>query len=102
MNDNIPEIQGWLNPQKASFSEYQKTAEEDRKLMHVSREFESIMITSIMKQGLKTAREISGDGEQDSSSKYMDMAYEQLSEHMGRNSGMGLADVIYKSLKNKI
>jgi Rod binding domain-containing protein len=101
MNDGIPEIDRWLQPQESTLKDYQKRTKADDELRRVSKEFEAIMVSSIMKQGFKTAREISEDGGQDSSSKFMDMAYDQLADFMGRNAGMGLSDLIYQSLKQK-
>ena len=102
MNNNIPELNNWLMPQQSSVEEYKKQLAEDRELRHVSKEFEAIMVKTIMKQGMKSAREMGGSVEQDSSSKYQDMAYEQLAEYMGRNAGLGLSDMIYESLKQKM
>ena len=73
----------------------------DKELRQVSKEFEAIMVSQIMKQGFKTARDISRS-EDDPSNAYMDMAYDQLAQFMGKNSSLGLADAIFESLKQQL
>ena len=64
-------------------------------------EFETMMVAQIMKQGLKSARQIA-DNEGESSNAYMDMAYDQMAEHLGRNSSLGLGEAIYENLKQRL
>jgi Rod binding domain-containing protein len=102
MIDGIPEVDIWLKESKSTVNEYSEKVREDSELRRASEEFETIMVSTIMKQGFKTAREISAGSEEDSSSKFMDMAYDQLADYMGRNAGLGLSDLIYNSLKQRM
>ena len=87
---------------KAKAEKAEKQAETQEKILkNKTKEFESLMIAQIMKQGLKTARKIS-ESEDEPSNSYMDMAYDQLAEHIGKNSSFGLDQSIYESLKNKL
>ncbi|NQZ58273.1 MAG: hypothetical protein HRT88_12510 [Lentisphaeraceae bacterium] len=84
-----------------SINEANRQQVRDKELREVSQQFEAIMVSQIMKQGFKTARDISKD-ENDPSNAFMDMAYDQLAQFMGNNSSMGLADTIFESLKQQL
>ncbi|MCH2206830.1 MAG: rod-binding protein [Lentisphaerales bacterium] len=60
-----------------------------------------MLVTNMVKQGFKTAREIS-ESEGESSNKYMDMAYDQLAQHMGETMNLGLAEMIYNNMKDRV
>ncbi|MCM8529567.1 MAG: hypothetical protein NE330_00275 [Lentisphaeraceae bacterium] len=82
-------------------NEGSERALKEKELRKVVDDFESILVTKMVKQGLKTAREIN-DTEEDSSGKYMDMAYDQFSTYMGENMNLGLADSLFESMKDKL
>ena len=72
----------------------------DPDLMRVSKQFESIFVTKMMKDGFKASNQFKDIDNEDSGSKaYSDMAYDQLARFMGSNSNTGLAEAIYQSLK---
>jgi peptidoglycan hydrolase FlgJ len=87
--------------QESTIPIYAKQKAEEDSLREAAKGFESIMITTVMKQGMKTAREISEE-EGESSNQYMDMAYDQLAQYMGDTMNVGLADMLYENLKNRL
>lgn len=89
------------SPILSSINEANRQDAQNTELKKVSQQFEAIMVSQIMKQGFKTARNISKD-DNDSSNAFMDMAYDQLAQFMGNNSSLGLADAIYENLKHKL
>ncbi|MCM8535829.1 MAG: hypothetical protein NE334_07835 [Lentisphaeraceae bacterium] len=82
-------------------NEDSERALKEKELRKVVDDFESILVTKMVKQGLKTAKEIN-DTAEDSSAKYMDMAYDQFSTYMGENMNLGLADSLFESMKDKL
>lgn len=91
-----------MNPMNPS-SQIDKTAnikqtEDPKKLMDVCREFESIFINMILKQGRAG---IKSDGLTEKSyarETFEEMQDEQLAQHMAKGQGVGLAQELYKQL----
>jgi len=83
-----------------------KSAEE-AKLKDACMEFEAIMTSMFLKQGLKSAQEAGfsndGDDERDSGTKqYMDFVNEQMAYFVGKQGMLGLGDHIYKNVSERI
>ena len=96
-------INGWFKPNSEPIEKYHELRREDDELRRVSKEFEAMLVKTMVKQGFKSAHNLGDDSDSDHGSKqFMDMAYEQMAEHMSKNIGMGLSDAIYESLKNKL
>lgn len=103
MSDMNP-INGWFKETITPIEDYKKFQKEDRELRQVSKEFEAVLIKTMVKEGFQSARKL-GNSEEDQdkgSSQFMDMAYEQMADHMAKNIGFGLSDTIYESLKQKL
>ena len=80
---------------------YKDRVAKENELLEAAKGFESMLVTNMVKQGFKSAREIS-DSEEDSSNQYMDMAYDQLAKHMGENMKLGLGEMIFKNMKDRV
>ena len=82
-----------------------KAKADDAKLKNVCNEFEAVLTSIILKEGLKNAQDMGGsegDGEDSGSKKYNEMAYEQIAYFIGRQGAMGLGNMIYEKVKEQI
>lgn len=81
-----------------------KAAAEDAKLKNVCNEFEAVLTSIILKEGLKSAQEIGGtdEAEDNGSKKYNEMAYEQIAYFIGKQGMMGLGNMIYHKVKEQL
>lgn len=80
---------------------YKERVMKENELMEAAEGFETMLVTNMVKQGFKAAREIS-DSEDEGSNQYMDMAYDQLAQHMGETMNLGLAEMIYNNMKDRV
>ena len=77
-------------------------ATKEAKLREIGQEFEAHLVSQVMKQGLKSSQDLFGDKEQDSGTRsYMDMANEQMAYYIGRHTNIGIADLMFESLKEQ-
>ena len=60
----------------------------------MGREFEGILLATMLKESLKNAAKMSQGEEGNKGNSYMDMAFEQLAYHLGRQGILGVADQI--------
>ena len=79
----------------------------DMALKKSCQDFEGVLTSIIIKQGMKSAQEASfatdGDDDRDNGSKqYIDMANEQIGYYIGRNGMLGLGESLYNSLKARM
>ena len=70
----------------------------DPRLHAVCGEFETIMTSLIMKEGLKSAGQAWRDDDEAKDGGYLEMAQDQLAEYLGRQGVLGLADVLYDQM----
>ena len=74
-------------------------------LKRTCQEFEAVLTASILKEGLRSAQELSkGDGSDESSSSanaYKDMANETMANFVGREGMLGLGDQLFKAIQQK-
>ena len=86
----------------------QKLNESDpqhKKLRESCRDFEAVMVSLVLKEGLKGAKEMSStpdEEEESGSSAFKDFAYEQMSYCIGKTGMLGLGDNLYESMKGKL
>lgn len=76
-----------------------------KKLKETCREFEAVMVSLVLKEGLNGAQEMSASpsDEEDSGSKtFKQFAYEQMSYCIGKTGMLGLGDHLYESMKGKL
>lgn len=79
----------------------------DMALKKSCQDFEGVLTSIIIKQGMKSAQEASfatdADDDRDNGSKqYIEMANEQIGYHIGRNGMLGLGESLYNSLKSRM
>jgi Rod binding domain-containing protein len=78
------------------------------KLKSACQEFEAVMTSLIMKEGLKSAQEMGKmtDGSDDDSDKgssmYKEIANEQMAHFIGKQGLMGIADLLYNQVAPKL
>jgi Rod binding domain-containing protein len=73
-------------------------------LKRTCQEFEAVLTASILKEGLRSAQELSkGDGSDSSSSAnaYKDMANETMANFVGREGMLGLGDQLFRAIQQK-
>lgn len=91
-------INSLINPGKED-----KAKADDAKLKNVCNEFEAVLTSIILKDGLKSAQEMGdNDDEESGSKKYNEMAYEQIAYFIGRQGSMGLGNMIYEKVKEQL
>ena len=81
-----------------------KTAEE-KALRKACNEFEAVLTTKILKEGMKSAKELGGDDDEDhdkGSDSFREMAYEQIAGFIGRQGTLGLGDKLFNTLKKRL
>ncbi len=83
-------------PSDASLQNSVFTNPQNTKLYETAREFEAVFTATMLKQGLKSASQMSDKDSGNSS--YMDFAYDQLGNYLGRQGILGIADSIYKQM----
>lgn len=77
------------------------------KLKQACSEFEAVMFSLVMKEGLKGAEELGkvpgSETDEDSGTKtFKEMAYEQMFYHVGKTGMLGLGKMLYDSLKDRV
>eukprot|EP00831_Metopus_contortus_P084721 TRINITY_DN9688_c0_g2_i1.p6 TRINITY_DN9688_c0_g2~~TRINITY_DN9688_c0_g2_i1.p6 ORF type:complete len:114 (-),score=29.27 TRINITY_DN9688_c0_g2_i1:600-941(-) len=82
-----------------------EATKKDLALRKVCSDFESVLTSAFLKEGMKSAKELSkcDEDEEDSGSEsYMDMAHEQIAEFIGSQGMMGIGKVLYESMKSRL
>jgi len=84
----------------------QVSKREDELLKKACNDFETVLTKTILKEGMKNAKEMGGDEETEDGDKgsesFKEMAYEQLAEFMGKQGSLGLGRSLYESFKMKM
>ncbi len=76
---------------------------EDLTLKDTCKEFEAVLTSLIMKEGLKSAKGMGAEEETDEGSEtYMNLANEQMAYFIGKQGTLGLADMLYSQIKGRI
>ena len=78
-----------------------------KKLKETCREFEAVMVSIVLKEGLGGAEEMGQtpgveESEDYGSKTFKQFAYEQMSYCVGRTGLIGLGDHIYNSMKDRL
>ncbi len=101
MNE-LGQITGWLKTTSEPIQKFHEMADKDKQLRQASKEFEGIFAKMMIKEGFKSAENLSDDEDGDhGSEQYSEMAYDHLSTHIAQNVGLGLSEVIYQTLRQK-
>lgn len=90
-----------LSPLSASSELSQEGKGSSKKLAEAAKQFEALMITQMM----KSARETSGggwlsDGDETGEDSSMGMAEEQFAQSMASSGGLGLANMVIKTMSH--
>lgn len=86
---------------ESTIEPYKERLAKEKELYDAAKGFETMLVTNMVKSGFKTAREISASDDE-KPNQFMDMAYDQLAKHMGENMNLGLAEMIYNSMKDRV
>jgi Rod binding domain-containing protein len=75
----------------------------DGQLKNACNEFESVMVSLFMKEGLNSAKKMGGDDEgKDNGCEAMkDFAMEQMTRFAAKQGAFGIGKMIYEKLKNR-
>lgn len=78
-----------------------------KKLKNACMEFEAVMVSMIMKEGLKGSEEmgkVSGSEEEtDSGARtFKEMAQEQMAYHVGKTGVLGIGELLYQKVKDRL
>lgn len=78
-----------------------------KKLKNACMEFESVMVSMIMKEGMKGSEEmgkVSGSEEEaDSGARtFKEMAQEQMAYHVGKTGVLGIGELLYQKVKDRL
>ena len=85
----------YMNQTKAQ----KKSSAEDMELRKATTEFEAVLTSTIMKEGLNSAMQMNDDERDNGSKTYMEIANEQISLFVGRSGMIGLGDQLYRDIK---
>ncbi len=76
---------------------------QDLKLKDTCKEFEAVLTSLIMKEGMKSAKAMGGKETIDEGSEtFMNIANEQMAYFIGKQGTLGLADMLYSQIKGRI
>ncbi len=81
-----------------------KAREKDAALQKVCNDFEAVLTSTFLKQGMKSAREmgeVEGEEKDSGTENFKDMAYEQMADFIGQQGMMGLGKVLYHAMKER-
>lgn len=96
-------INGWFKTSSEPIEKFKTYQKKDQELREISKEFEAMLVKTMVKQGFQSARKLGDDSDADNGSKqFTDMAYDQMANHMAKNVGFGLSDAIYQNLKQQL
>ncbi len=78
-----------------------------KKLKNACMEFEAVMVSMIMKEGLKGSEEmgkVSGSEEEADSGvrTFKEMAQEQMAYHVGKTGVLGIGELLYQKVKDRL
>ena len=93
----LPAI-GPLDPKPTAVAD---PARSDEKIREIAVEFEAVLVSAMLKEGLKSASQTGLDGEESGGSTYMEVTCEQLAHFIGRQGLLGIADQIVDSLQQQ-
>jgi Rod binding domain-containing protein len=80
-----------------------KNAKNEEQLKSACNEFEAVLTSIIVKEGLNTAKEMGGSNSGDSGGeKYNDLANEQIAYYIGRQGTLGLGNMLFQSMKQHL
>ena len=71
-----------------------------KQLREACGEVEGMFMTILLKEGLKPHLDENGEAAE-SMELFKDFAVEQVAQQLGRDGGMGIADMIYEQLSNE-
>ena len=77
----------------------QRKMAEDMELKKCCTEFEAVLTSTILKEGMNSAMEMNGDDRDNGSKTYMEIANEQMSLFVGRSGMIGLGDQLYNDIQ---
>ena len=80
-------------------AEKQKAAARDQQLRDSCTEFEAVLTSTILKEGLNAAMEMNDEDRDNGSKTYMELANEQMAMFVGRTGMMGIGEQIYNQVK---
>lgn len=92
-------IQNDLKPAATEPADPEKLRE-DKLLREACGEVEGMFMTILLKEGLKPQLDENGEAAE-SMEMFKDFAVEQVAQQLGRDGGMGIADMIYEQLSNE-
>jgi len=80
----------------------EKLSKDELRLKDVCYEFESILTSTILKEGLKSANEVGdveGEEQDKGSEAFKDLANEQIANFVGRQGLLGLGDMLFGQIR---
>jgi len=95
-----------LLPQQVKPADYakqnkalQRKSAEDMELRNACSEFEAVLTSTILKEGMNAAQQMNADDRDNGSKTYMEMANEQMAMFVGRSGMIGIGDQMYRDIK---
>tara|TARA_B110001469_G_scaffold68067_1_gene64883 strand:+ start:47 stop:385 length:339 start_codon:yes stop_codon:yes gene_type:complete len=77
----------------------QRQIAEDLELRKATTEFEAVLTSTILKEGMNSAMEMNSEDRDNGSKTYMEIANEQMSLFVGRSGMIGIGDQLYRDIK---
>jgi len=78
----------------------QMSSAKDLELRNACTDFEAVLTSTILKEGLNSAMAMNGDSDRDKGSQtYMELANEQMAQYVGKTGLIGIGDQLYRDIK---
>jgi Rod binding domain-containing protein len=98
MQELIPKNTSADNYAKLSANK-KKLSAKDMELKNACTEFEAVLTSTILKEGLNSAMKMNDDDRDNGCKTYMEIANEQMAMHVGRSGMLGIGKTMYEQMK---
>ena len=76
---------------------------QQRELRRVCNDFEAVLTSKLLKEGMQSAKELGGEQEEDSGCEsFKEIANEQIAAFIGRQGMLGLGNMLYNATKDRL
>jgi Rod binding domain-containing protein len=83
-------------------AENEKLTPKQMELKNTCNEFEAVLTSLIMKEGMQSAQNMAENDMDNGSKTFMQMANEQMAYYTGKAGMLGFGDILYENVKHRI
>ena len=100
--EKVNDVSGFHRVLQGTISENSANKVEDKKLMDVCIDMESLFVAKMLKEMKKTVHKTEWLNGGYAEEVFEDMLYDEYALQLSKNSSLGLADMIYRELDSKV